>query len=69
MILTIMNCEECGADLREWDFFKKRARLIENRPYCTVCRPFIRTAYKTDGLFCTPPTNGAATLPHNRHLL
>ena len=74
MILTIMNCEECGADLREWDFFRKRARLIENRPYCTVCRPFNPTAERsgteqTDGLFFPSPANGPRTLPRNRQLL
>lgn len=65
MILTIMNCEECGSDLREWDFLKKRARLIENRPYCTVCRPFGK-ALRAPG---EPLPNGARTLPRNRHLL
>lgn len=70
MILTIMNCEECGADLREWDFLKKRARLIENRSYCTVCRPFTRTASATAAPALPGPLpNGAWTLPRNRQLL
>jgi len=66
MILTIMNCEECGADLREWDFLKKRARLIENRSYCTVCRPFTGRAAAA---LPSPLPNGARTLPRNRQLL
>ena len=65
MIQTIMNCDECGSDLREWDFLKKRARLIENRPYCTVCRPFT----PAPRLVPEPLPNGARTLPRNRQLL
>ena len=65
---TIMTCVECGADLREWDFLKRRARLVENRPYCTVCRPHLRAPHPT------PPEiqyvlRGARQLPRNRHLL
>jgi hypothetical protein len=66
--MTIMTCVECGADLREWDFLKRRARLVENRPYCTVCKPPIRAPQ------AGPPavpfvTRGARQLPRNRHLL
>ena len=68
MMITIMTCAECGADLREWDFLKRRARLVENRPYCNVCKPPIRTPHEElrDGFF---PLRGARQLPRNRHLL
>jgi len=67
-MMTIMTCAECGADLREWDFLKRRARLVENRPYCTVCRPHVRTPQTApqDELI---PVRGARQLPRNRHLL
>lgn len=63
-MMTIMTCAECGADLREWDFLKRRARLVENRPYCTVCRPPLRNpaTQRID-------VRGARQLPRNRHLL
>lgn len=66
-MMTIMTCVECGADLREWDFLKRRARLVENRPYCTVCRPAQRTPMEDaeEGF----PVRGARQLPRNRHLL
>ena len=68
MDLTIMTCAECGADLREWDFLKRRARLVENRPYCTVCRPHVRAPFgdRTEETFAV---RGARQLPRNRHLL
>ena len=68
MMMTIMSCAECGADLREWDFLKRRARLVENRPYCTVCKPHQRTPQEEacDDSF---PLRGARQLPRNRHLL
>jgi hypothetical protein len=67
-MMAIMTCAECGADLREWDFLKRRARLVENRPYCTVCKPQLRTPYDEvrDESF---PVRGARQLPRNRHLL
>ena len=68
MMMTIMTCVECGADLREWDFLKRRARLVENRPYCTVCKPHVRapqTAMEAEAFF----VRGARQLPRNRHLL
>jgi hypothetical protein len=68
MMMTIMTCAECGADLREWDFLKRRARLVENRPYCTVCRPHQRTP-QTDPESEDFPVRGARQLPRNRHLL
>jgi len=68
MMMTIMTCAECGADLREWDFLKRRARLIENRAYCTVCKPHTRAplADREPEPF---PIRGAKQLPRNRHLL
>lgn len=36
----IVYCEGCGNSLREDDFERGRARTIDNRPYCTECRPF-----------------------------
>ena len=68
MMMTIMTCAECGADLREWDFLKRRARLLENRPYCSVCRP----RATPDANVREPeffPIRGARQLPRNRHLL
>jgi len=35
----IVYCEGCGHNLREDDFEKGRARMIDNRPFCTECRP------------------------------
>ncbi len=67
-MMAIMTCAECGADLREWDFLKRRARLVENRPYCTVCKPHLRMPLReedADGF----PVRGARPLPRNRHLL
>lgn len=68
MMMTIMTCAECGADLREWDFLKRRARLVENRPYCTVCKPHLRAPFSLTvaEIF---PVRGARQLPRNRHLL
>jgi hypothetical protein len=68
MMQTIMTCVDCGADLREWEFLKRRARLVENRPYCAVCKPSQRTpgGGEEDELF---PVRGARALPRNRHLL
>jgi hypothetical protein len=68
MMQTIMICVECGADLREWDFLKRRARLLENRPYCIVCKPSPRAPMSEDA--DDPfPIRGARALPRNRHLL
>jgi hypothetical protein len=67
-MMTIMTCVECGADLREWDFLKRRARLVENRPYCRECKPAQRTpaeAFPEESF----PVRGAKQLPRNRHLL
>lgn len=64
MMHTIMTCAECGADLRDWDFLKRRARLVENRAYCAVCRPSQRTPWPAVQVL-----RGARTLPRNRHLL
>jgi len=36
----IVYCEGCGHNLREDDFEKGRARMIDNRPFCTDCRPY-----------------------------
>ena len=36
----IVYCEGCGHNLREDDFEKGRARMIENKPFCAECRPF-----------------------------
>jgi uncharacterized protein with PIN domain len=68
MMMTIMTCVECGAELREWDFLRRRARLIENRPYCTVCKPAIRTPH-AEPVKESIPVRGARQLPRNHHLL
>jgi len=68
MMMVIMTCAECGTDLREWDFLKRRARLVENRPYCTVCKPHVRAPHP-EGVDETFPVRGARQLPRNRHLL
>ena len=67
-MMAIMTCADCGAGLREWDFLKRRARLVENRPYCTVCKPSVRTpaADASREIF---PVRGARQLPRNRQLL
>jgi hypothetical protein len=36
----IVYCEGCGHNLREDDFERGRARMIDNRPFCTTCRPY-----------------------------
>ncbi|HZE97149.1 MAG TPA: hypothetical protein VE981_08980 [Planctomycetota bacterium] len=36
----IVYCEGCGHNLREDDFEKGRARTIDNKPFCTECRPY-----------------------------
>src|SRR5579859_8167511 len=36
----IVYCEGCGHNLREDDFEKGRARMIDNKPFCAECRPF-----------------------------
>ncbi len=35
----IVYCGGCGESLREADFEKGRAHLLEGQPYCTRCRP------------------------------
>jgi hypothetical protein len=37
----IVYCEGCGNSLREDDFERGRARMIDNRPYCTTCKPYL----------------------------
>jgi len=37
----IVYCEGCGNSLREDDFTRGRARMIDNRPYCTTCKPYL----------------------------
>src|SRR5689334_10332658 len=36
----IVYCEGCGNSLREDDFDRGKARQIDNRPFCTACRPY-----------------------------
>jgi len=36
----IVYCEGCGHNLREDDFEKNRARMLDNKPFCAECRPF-----------------------------
>jgi hypothetical protein len=36
----IVYCEACGNSLREDDFDKGKGRLLDNRPFCTECRPY-----------------------------
>ena len=67
MMMTIMTCAECGDDLREWDFLRRRARLLENRPYCTGCKPEAPAMTRRGAEFF--PIRGARQLPRNRHLL
>jgi len=67
-MMAIMTCAECGTDLREWDFLRRRARLVENRPYCTVCKPSVRTPIP-ESRAAGHPVRGARALPRNRHLL
>lgn len=68
-MMAIMTCAECGVDLREWDFLKRRARLVENRPYCSLCRPTPRAPLPEVPVEPGFPLRGARLLPRNRHLL
>jgi hypothetical protein len=36
----IVYCERCGNGLREDDFERGKARLVDNLPFCTECRPY-----------------------------
>jgi hypothetical protein len=36
----IVYCEGCGNSLREDDFDRGKGRLLDNRPFCTECRPY-----------------------------
>jgi len=36
----IVYCEGCGNSLREDDFDRGKARTVDNRPFCTECRPY-----------------------------
>jgi hypothetical protein len=67
-MMAIMTCAECGAELREWDFLKQRARLVENRPYCAVCKPLLRGA-SGDPVAEIFPVRGARRPARNRHML
>jgi hypothetical protein len=44
----IVYCEGCGHNLREDDFERGRARMLDNKPFCTECRPF--RPGETDGV-------------------
>jgi hypothetical protein len=35
----IVYCGSCGKSLREEEFTKGRAHLVDNTPFCTACRP------------------------------
>ncbi len=35
----IVYCGGCGTSLREDDFAKGKAHTVDNRPYCTTCKP------------------------------
>ena len=35
----IVYCGGCGRSLREDDFTKGKAHTVDNRPYCTGCKP------------------------------
>jgi hypothetical protein len=37
----IVYCEGCGNSLREADFERGRARTLDNKPYCTTCKPYL----------------------------
>ncbi len=37
--MEIQYCGGCGFLLREGDFVKGKARFLDNRPYCSECRP------------------------------
>ena len=39
----IVYCQGCGTNLRESDFEKGRAHVVDNRPYCSECKPLPKT--------------------------
>jgi hypothetical protein len=63
----IVYCEGCGNSLREGDFERGRGRMIDNRPYCTECRPFAegeaeRSPRRTpSGKIAAPPPRKSGT--------
>ena len=39
----IVYCQGCGNNLREEDFEKARAHMVDNRPFCSACKPLPKT--------------------------
>jgi hypothetical protein len=39
----IVYCRDCGKSLREDDFARHRAHMLDDVPYCTACKPLDRT--------------------------
>ena len=39
----IVYCQGCGTNLREGDFEKGRAHVVDNRPFCSDCKPLPKT--------------------------
>ncbi len=54
----IVYCEGCGKSLREDEFARGQAHVVENRPYCTACRP-LQKGLPT----ATPRMPSSAVLP------
>jgi hypothetical protein len=53
----IVYCGSCGKSLREEEFTRGKAHLLENTPFCTKCRPLPQAA--------APPAEAPAEAVHN----
>lgn len=53
----IVYCEGCGHNLREDDFERGRARMIDHKPFCAECRPF------AEGEITTPRRASSGKVP------
>jgi hypothetical protein len=65
----IVYCGSCGKSLREEEFAKGKAHLVDNTPFCTKCRPLPPTAISlpTEAASSGVPTRPALSSPI-RHL-
>src|SRR5688572_19882932 len=51
----IVYCQGCGKSLREEEFDRRQAHVVENRPYCAACRPL-----EAEAPPAAPPKKAAA---------
>jgi len=64
----IVYCGGCGKSLREEEFVKGRAQLIDNSPFCGVCRPVTSPPPPPSSkkLVTAPPSPVATLAPPRR---